>query len=157
MDESPRPEIRFAPARPDDADIIRELARQAYRRHVDVIGREPAPMTADYSRIATSGETVLAWRGDDLVGMLVTATAEDSLTIENVAVAADTQGSGLGSELLAQAERLAVAAGVAEIRLFTNEMMVDNVAFYRRRGYAETHRAVVDGYRRVFFVKGIRP
>jgi ribosomal protein S18 acetylase RimI-like enzyme len=157
MDESPRPEIRFAPARPDDAGSMRALGRRAYRRYVDVIGREPAPMTADYARIASAGGTVLAWRGDDLVGMLVTATAEGSLTIENVAVASDAQGSGLGSELLARAERLAVAAGVAEVRLFTNELMVDNLAFYRRRGYEETHRAVEDGYRRVFFVKGIRP
>ncbi|KXU21460.1 hypothetical protein VV38_03290 [Clavibacter nebraskensis] len=63
MDESPRPEIRFAPARPDDAGAMRALARRAYRRYVDVIGREPAPMIADYARIASAGETVLAWRG----------------------------------------------------------------------------------------------
>jgi len=32
----------------DDAAPIRELTRPAYAKWVEVIGREPAPMTADY-------------------------------------------------------------------------------------------------------------
>ncbi len=31
--------------------------------------------------------------------------------------------------------------------------MTENLAFYARRGFVETHRAVVDGYRRVFLCK----
>ena len=33
--------------------------------------------------------------------------------------------------------------------------MTENLAYYPRRGYAETHRAEQDGFRRVFFRKHI--
>lgn len=33
--------------------------------------------------------------------------------------------------------------------------MTENLAYYSRRGYAETHRAEQDGFRRVFFRKHI--
>jgi hypothetical protein len=32
-------------------------------------------------------------------------------------------------------------------------MMSENLDYYPRRGYRETHRAEQDGYRRVFFTK----
>jgi hypothetical protein len=31
--------------------------------------------------------------------------------------------------------------------------MTENLAYYRRHGYTETHRAGQDGFRRVFFRK----
>jgi len=31
--------------------------------------------------------------------------------------------------------------------------MVENLAFYPRRGFQETHRKTEDGYRRVYFIK----
>jgi hypothetical protein len=45
--------------------------------------------------------------------------------------------------------------GLGEMRLYTNEAMTENLAYYGSRGYAETHRAEQDGYRRVFFRKPI--
>jgi GNAT superfamily N-acetyltransferase len=63
------------------------------------------------------------------------------------------QGRGVGARLLALAEDQARARGLGEIRLYTNEAMTENLAYYPSRGYAETHRAEQDGYRRVFFSK----
>jgi hypothetical protein len=42
-----------------------------------------------------------------------------------------------------------------EIRLYINEAMTENLAYYRRRSYTETHRAEQDGFRRVFFRKPV--
>jgi hypothetical protein len=42
-----------------------------------------------------------------------------------------------------------------EIRLYTNEAMTENLDYYPRRGYRETHRATQDGYQRVFFSKAL--
>jgi len=55
--------------------------------------------------------------------------------------------------LLAFAEEQARALRLAEIRLYTNEAMTANLAYYPRHGYTETHRAQEDGFRRVFFAK----
>jgi len=145
--------LSVRPARAADARVMREVAVAAYQPYVDRIGREPAPMTADYGRIATSGHAWVAERGDRIVGVLVVEPAEDHLLLENVAVAPPAQGLGVGGRLLRVAEEQAVARGLGEVRLYTNEAMTENLAYYPRRGYRETHRATQDGFRRVFFTK----
>jgi ribosomal protein S18 acetylase RimI-like enzyme len=61
----------------------------------------------------------------------------------------------VGGRLLALAERCARDRGLPEARLYTNEAMTENLRWYRRHGYQETHRAEQDGYRRVFFRKPV--
>ena len=74
---------------------------------------------------------------------------------DNVAVLPAAQGRGIGARLLALAEEQARGLGLREIRLYTNEAMTENLAYYPRHGYAETHRAKQDGFNRVFFRKPI--
>ncbi|GLU58496.1 GNAT family N-acetyltransferase [Arthrobacter sp. TES] len=136
---------------------MRDLARRAYAIYVERIGKEPAPMTFDYAAIAASGDALLAWSDDQLVGMLITRLEDPALHIHNLAVSPDVQGLGLGSALLIEAEQLARRAGRDELRLYTNEAMLENLTFYRRRGYQETHRDIEDGFRRVYFIKRLEP
>jgi GNAT superfamily N-acetyltransferase len=140
-------------ARPADTDAMREVVKAAYQLYVDRIGREPAPMTADYVRIARSGDAWVAEQGGCIVGLLVLEPAEDHLVLESVAVAPSAQGHGVGTRLLRWAEEQALARGLREVRLYTNEAMTENLAYYPRRGYRETHRATQNGFRRVFFTK----
>ena len=46
-----------------------------------------------------------------------------------------------------------VDRGFDEVRLFTNARMTENLAYYPRQGYVETHRDEVNGFHRVFFAK----
>lgn len=85
--------------------------------------------------------------------MLVTTVTDDELVIDNVAVSPAAQGRGLGTVLLRQAERFAAGYGLGRVRLYTNEAMTENVDYYARRGFVETHRAIDDGFRRVYFTK----
>jgi ribosomal protein S18 acetylase RimI-like enzyme len=147
----------LVPARDNDGDAMRALAHDAYGRYVARIGREPGPMTADYSAIVASGNAQLVWDDGVLLGMLVTQVETDALLIENVAVSPAAQGSGLGSALLIEAERLARQHGLRDIRLYTHEAMTENLAFYARRGFVETHRATDDGFTRVFLTKRLDP
>ena len=43
--------------------------------------------------------------------------------------------------------------GLPEVRLYTNAAMTENLEYFPRRGYRQTHRAEHDGYDRVFFAK----
>ena len=61
--------------------------------------------------------------------------AEDHLWIENVCVAPQAQGRGIGRLLLELAERKAVEAGRLELRLLTNGAFEANVSLYKRHGY----------------------
>jgi ribosomal protein S18 acetylase RimI-like enzyme len=145
--------LTVRPARESDAAALAAVAAQAYRPYVPRIGREPAPMTADYAQAVRSGLTWVAEADGDIVGLLVLVVHPDHLLLENVAVLPSAQRRGVGARLLALAEDQARARGLDEIRLYTNGAMTENLAYYGRHGYAETHRAEQDGFRRVFFTK----
>jgi GNAT superfamily N-acetyltransferase len=148
--------ITIRPAAEADVPVLREIAVAAYEQYVPLIGRAPAPMTADYAAAVRSGQAwvaVAAGADGGVQGFIVLIPQPGYLLLENVAVRPAVRGRGLGARLLAFAEEQARGLGLAEIRLYTNEAMTANLAYYPRHGYAETHRAQEDGFRRVFFRK----
>lgn len=135
-----------------DVDGVRSVVEAAYSHYVPRLGRRPAPMDADYQAAVAAGRTWVL--GDaEVWAVLVLVPAADHLLIENVAVLPACQGQGLGRRLLAFAEQRARTAGLPEVRLYTNQRMTENLAWYRRLGYEETSREIQDGYARVFLRK----
>jgi GNAT superfamily N-acetyltransferase len=117
-----------------DVAALRVIAAADYDRYVHRIGRAPAPMTADYMHAVLVGQP-------------------GHLLLENVADLPAAQGRGIGTRLMTLAEDLARSLHLGEIRLYTNEAMTENLTYYPRHGYVETHRAEQDGFQRVFFRK----
>jgi ribosomal protein S18 acetylase RimI-like enzyme len=146
------PMVIVRPAADEDVPALRVIARAAYEGYVPRIGRAPAPMTADYAQAVRSGH---AWVAADheVVGFVILIPQPGYLLLENVAVLPAAQGRGFGARLLALAEDEAHRLGLGEIRLYTNEAMTENLAYYQRHGYIETGRGEEDGFRRVFFRK----
>jgi GNAT superfamily N-acetyltransferase len=142
-------------AEPADCAAVTACVRQAYAHYVERIGREPAPMTADYADLIARGAVHVLLEEADIVGVLVVHQLDDSLFIENVAVHPRYQKRGLGRTLMAMAEQQARLAGMAEMRLYTHELMVENIALYQRLGYREVERREEDGFRRVFMRKPV--
>jgi len=110
-------------------------------------------MTADYAAAVQRGEVWVAMLAETIAGLLVLVRRPDHLLLENVAVHPGFQGTGVGARLLAVADEQAALAGLAEIRLYTNVAMTENLAYYPRHGYVETHRARSDEFDRVYFSK----
>lgn len=140
-------------ARPDEAPALRDLVRAAYAKYVPRLGREPAPMLDDYAARILAGQ---AWVLEDdgaLVGALILEDEPGALMLYNIAVSPDAQGRGVGKRLIAFTEAEARRRGQAVLRLYTNELMVENVAMYPRLGFTETHRGSAAGHRRVYFEK----
>lgn len=54
---------------------------------------------------------------------------------------------------MALAEEPAQAAGLQKVRLYANEAMTENLAFYHRLGFLETRRRLDEGSRRIFLLK----
>ena len=143
------------PAVEGDVPAIEALVREAYAMYVPRIGREPAPVTADHAGLVAAGRTSVVEADGEIAGVIVLIPGGDHLLVENVAVAPNAQGRGLGRELMAFAERRAAELGMAELRLYTNQLMTENLALYPALGYAETGRRVEDGFARVYFSKRI--
>lgn len=145
--------LQIRPAGPGDVAALRAIAAAAYQKYVARIGRAPAPMTADYAQAVRDGQTWVAVDDGEVAGFVVLVPEPGYLLLENVAVQPAAQGRGIGARLLARAEDHSRDLGLAEIRLYTNEAMTENLTYYVRHGYTETHRAEQDGFRRVFFRK----
>jgi ribosomal protein S18 acetylase RimI-like enzyme len=81
---------------------------------------------------------------------------DDALLIENVAVHPKAQGTGLGRRLMDFAEEEGRRGGFGLLRLYTDEIMTENVALHEHLGYREVDRRLEDGYRRVLMEKLLR-
>jgi ribosomal protein S18 acetylase RimI-like enzyme len=147
----PQPVIR--PASPADCDTVRRIAQAAYRKYLPRMDREPAPMLEKYEDRANEGTLYVLEAKERIVGFVVLVMAGNAMLLGNLAVSPDAQGQGCGRTLVEYAESRAVAAGATELRLYTNEVMHENLALYAHLGFIETHRAEDQGYRRVFMSK----
>ena len=115
------------------------------------IGRETAEL------FTAEGAKVIATDLDKskLAGVLILEPRADDLLIWSVATAPDARRSGLGNRLLVAAEARARALGKHVIRLYTGELLVNNVAWYRRRGYTIERTEAMNDRRVVHMMKTI--
>ena len=117
-----------------DAPSIAEIAVSAYRGYVAVMGREPAPMRADFQAHID-------------IDMVFVADATDG-----IATAQRHHGRGLGRLLVEFAEDWR-SRRTDRVQLYTNILMTDNLGCYDRLGYRHTGRRIVDGFDRAYFEK----
>jgi GNAT superfamily N-acetyltransferase len=143
------------PAAPADTAAVREIVRTAYEGYIPRIGIKPGPMRADYAELIAAGTTWVAVDDDVVVGLVVLQDEPADLLLENIAVAPQAQGRGVGSQLMEFIEDEARRRGFGSIRLYTHEKMTENIAYYLRRGYVETHRTNQLGFDRLFFRKDL--
>jgi len=138
---------------PADLAFLQACARAAYAEYVPLIGREPAPMTADYAAELGRESVLVAVLADRPVGFAVAFEKAGAWFLETVAVLPDEQGKGLGSRLVAAVEADAVARGFDRLVLYTNAAMAGPLRLYPRLGYRQTGVVEEDGFRRVYFEK----
>lgn len=139
----------------DDLTSVEEIVRAAYTHYIARIGREPGPMLDDYASLVAEGRVYVAEHDGIVQGLLVLILQDDTLLLDNIAVAPQAQGLGLGRLMLTFAENVAREAGCGAIKLYTNEAMTENIALYGRIGYTETHRIEEKGLRRVYMRKPV--
>lgn len=136
-----------------DVGNIEKIVDEAYSHYIQRIGCKPAPMTEDYTALVASGTVWVLAVGDNLAGLIVLRTKPDHLLVSNVAVGKAYQGQGHGRKLLDYADAFARQEGRSELRLYTNELMHENLKIYPRLGWEEYKRAEEEGFRRVFMRK----
>ena len=137
-----------------DEGPVTHCARAAHALYTPRIGREPAPLSADYGAPIARGDVhVACGDGGRLLGFIVSFPEDGHMPLENVAVRRNAAGRGLGCLPIGFCEREARRLGPGAVRLHSNEAMVENRAIYCRLGYVEVARRLEDGFRRVLFEK----
>lgn len=138
------------PAEAGDHAAVVDCVNAAFEGFTAQIGQPPAPMLADYRALIAAGRVHLLETDDALLGVLVTGPRPDHLFVDVVAVRPAAQRQGIGRRLMACAEQEARRRGLAEVRLYTHEVMHGALALYRTLHYQETGRRLEDGYARVY-------
>ncbi|WP_406226963.1 GNAT family N-acetyltransferase [Pseudomonas siliginis] len=138
----------------NDESAVRACAEQAYAQYVSVIGREPAPMLADFRAQIAAGVVHLSiGEKDELRGFIVFFPVDQHMFLENVAVSNAGRGKGIGKALIQFCEAQAAQLGFSRVCLYTNAKMTGNLSIYPRLGYVEVQRRTEDGFDRVYFEK----
>jgi GNAT superfamily N-acetyltransferase len=134
-----------------DLPALRDIVKAAYSPYLARMDTRPAPMSHDLGPDVDAGAVWVL--GKPPVGLICLVALDGALLIENVAVHPDAQGGGVGRRLMAVAEHEALRLGAGTVRLYTNEVMVENIAIYQHLGYRELYRRTEGGFRRVFMEK----
>jgi ribosomal protein S18 acetylase RimI-like enzyme len=145
--------IAIRPARAAEAEAIQALVAAAYAVYLPRLGKPAGPVLDDYATIIAAGQAWVLEVEGQLAGALVLIDRPDHLLLDNVAVDPQRHGQGLGRRLIAFTEAEAKARGFTEIRLYTNEVMTENLGLYTRLGFLETHRVEEKGYKRIYMRK----
>ena len=153
---APAPDIVLRPAHDDDAAAIAHCVEAAYRHYIPRIGKPPGPMQDDYAEVVRRHRVFIAEMSGAPAGVLVLMRTPRGILLDNIAVHPEHQRRGIGRRLLALAESETRALGYSQLELYTHERMAENIAFYRRAGYAETARRRERGYERVYMRKALR-
>ena len=144
--------IEFYTNKAVTADALLAIARESYEQYVRAIGKEPAPMVADYAAHIAEDVVITAYHDDVLVGFGIIIEKDDGLWLETIAVADGYRGQGIGSKLLAEIERY-IAQTAHSYQLYTNEKMTRNKAWYLRLGFTITAVKEAEGFQRIYFKK----
>jgi GNAT superfamily N-acetyltransferase len=140
-------------ARAEDVASITDIVNAAYSVYLLRIGKTPGPMLDDYAILVAAGRVHVLDDQGQIAGLIVLIPEGNVMLLDNVAVSPQAQGRGFGMKLIAFAEAQARAAGCNAIRLYTQELMTENLARYRYLGFVETHRGVEKGLNRVYMTK----
>ena len=136
-----------------DAGAVTQLVDDAYTIYIARNGKVPGPMRDDYHALIRDRKVHVLEQDGAIDGVLVLLPEPSAMLLDNIAVSPQAQGRGFGKILMQFAEDQTRASGLGKIRLYTQDIMVENIALYTRLGYAETHRAQEKGLNRVFMTK----
>jgi N-acetylglutamate synthase-like GNAT family acetyltransferase len=140
-------------ARAADVATVTTIVHDAYSIYLTRNGKIPGPMRDDYARLIDAERVhVLEDRGE-IMGLVVLIPEPQAMLLDNVAVSPRAQRRGFGLKLIAFAEQSARAVGFSAIRLYTQDIMTENLALYSRLGFVETHRGEEAGLNRIYMSK----
>ena len=129
-----------------DHDALVALQNAAYAQNAVILGATPLPLQADYGDILRNMEVWLIESGAQpdgaqldgaqLDGALVLEFRAADMLIWSIASHPRARGAGIGRRLLDHAQLRAREERRDIIRLYTAEVLIANIEWYGRNGFA---------------------
>lgn len=118
-----------------DLPGIVAMQQAAYASGRKTTGVEALPLRADYDSIFAQHECWILGDGEALEGVLILELRPDDLLIWSIATHPRMRSKGLGSRLFDFAVQRTRDTRRTVMRLYTNERLTRNIAWYTRRGF----------------------
>jgi len=131
---------RIRDATTDDADRLAAVYRSAYaeNRRLGFPAKAESATSEDVAEWIREAQVLVATVEERIVGGVRLERTNDGVKLSRLAVAADSKGEGIGSDLVAAAEDAVCEWGGERVWLTTPEDHPYLVDFYRERGYEVT-------------------
>ena len=133
--------VRFTPMRTEDIDAVMEIERRSF----------PEPWTPGlflHELKVPFSKTILARRGEEIVGYICRWLVGDEVHILNVAVRPEARQSGIGRALVALVMEEAEQSGAGVVTLEVRRENDAAMTLYRAFGFTER------GVRRNYYARG---
>jgi ribosomal protein S18 acetylase RimI-like enzyme len=141
--------LTFRSATPADIPALVELVTSAYRgdasrqgwtTEADLLdGQRIDPEVLRQDLMRPRSQVLLALSGDRLLACVHVADEDGAGYLGMFSVRPDAQGSGVGKQLMLEAERYARdELGMPVMRMTVIDIREELIAFYERRGYLRT-------------------
>lgn len=140
------------PAVPDDIQAIRRIAESAYGVYLVRLGKKPAPMVADFER-HIGEDWVIVFERRAVLGYAILLKPHSTYLLDNIAVDKSAQRQGIGRALIEHIEQCLIKANQEFYDLYTNVIMIENIRWYQKLGFAEIKRVEEKGFKRVYMRK----
>lgn len=141
--------LTFRSATPADIPALIELVTSAYRGDASRQGWTTEADLLDGQRVDAQGlrddlarpssRIILAFRDEQLLACVHVAEEDGAGYLGMFSVRPDAQGSGVGKQLMQEAERHALDdLRLSSMRMTVIDLREELIAFYERRGYRRT-------------------
>ena len=148
-------------AREADLEDCETVLRAAFGGYVRQLNRIQSSDAYSWLAESIAAQQVLTAReGTHILGVAIFSDQGRKRTIEQIAVAPDSQGRGIGRALIHRIEQNTIKANMASLELDTAEKMIHLVDLYRNCGFEIVSSGPPkhgrDNYTRVFMRKLIQ-
>ncbi|MFK7854731.1 MAG: GNAT family N-acetyltransferase [Granulosicoccus sp.] len=135
---------------------MKDCAKAAFEPYVERIGKEPAPMQADFISHIKNEQIFVFEQDNDVLAYAVFYRQDDHVFLENIAVHPLHAGKGYGTQLLFFIEQCALDWNLPRIELYTHVKMVESIALYHSLGYIQIDHRTEHGFDRVYYLKTLQ-
>jgi GNAT superfamily N-acetyltransferase len=147
----------FSQATITDLPNILQTVHDAYSVYISLLRCDPPTFKEPFDEHINNGNLwVMRGVNGKINALTVLTSKQNHMLIQAMAVNPEMQGHGLGMALLDFAEHKAAESNIAELRLYTNELMTRNIKIYTKWGFRPIYREWYDWGARLHMSKYIR-
>ena len=143
-------------AKLSDLHQVRYLAQVSFAPYATSMGRQPAPISADFRDLAEDGKLFVFMIENAVRGFIIFHINGPDVHVEAMAVASKFRRQGIGRSLLDYADKEGLKNGCRRVVLYTNVLMFENIAYYLGKGFLETDRREEEGHDKVYFERYLK-